>query len=306
MSTCTSYSLSMAEASRLAMTRELERRRLEQIRLTVLNNQAEFSKLATRLGNLNLSTQSEQIEQLRQALRTQQTRLAKSKQQLEEQNKTVCEICAALNQLDQASERESGLLNQSIEQGRNALHSIERMTILNVENANELAEAAAIGAELARDQVSIELELSQIENEVRFISTNSQLAPAAMATMICMEENGYSLVQATSEQGLVSYFKHAEQKNIIAVRIAPVQDQTIGWELMAETFHMQGSQCLDEMDEFEAAFEDLELGELARGNLRIYPKDESGLIPERRGRLPKPAEIRQSSPVKSSKRTETQ
>jgi len=96
---------------------------------------------------------------------------------------------------------------------------------------------------------------------------------------------------------LIAYFKKADSEHQIAVRMTPAirrGEDIKTWYLIAETFEMDGETCLEELDDFDTAMEEIDIGELQHIKhhpFPIYPKDESSRIREKRGVLPAPKKV---------------
>lgn len=129
---------------------------------------------------------------------------------------------------------------------------------------------------MQRDAIDASLSrIGQLDRELAFVVRDGACDPAAMATLLAMEANGYQLREVTSAKELVSTFEEKDSARRIEVRLAKVglaaSEQEL-WALAAETFDMNGEECLGEIASFETALvNELELGELRRQS-RHYPK----------------------------------
>lgn len=178
--------------------------------------------------------------------------------------------------LDAAIAAEEQRMSRTIGEAQRSLEHVARVAEQGTATIGELAPAER--ERLAARQGEIERNLHQIDLEVRFLGHDAALAPAAVATLMAMEANGYQLRDTASEGDLVSYFAREGAAHQIAVRMAPVErrgEDVAAWELVAETFGMAGEDCLYEIEDFETAFEQLDLGRLTPGR-RVYPKDDRG------------------------------
>jgi len=165
-----------------------------------------------------------------------------------------------------------------------------RMWTVYPAHLDDMARAVNEGAQLAAKQMKIENRLHNVETELRFLTRNAAIQPAALITLEAMQENGYTLREVETEEGLTSYFEQKETEHQIAVRIAPPvrQGENIqSWEMLAETFKMAGETCLMEIEDFETSIEAMDIGELKRGH-RVYPKDDRSRSAEKRGAIPPP------------------
>lgn len=179
--------------------------------------------------------------------------------------------------LDAAMVGEAQRLSQLVDEAHRSFENVARLAEQSTAAISEITPAER--ERLATRQIEIERNLHQIELEVRFLSHEAALAPAAVATLIAMEANGYQLSDAVSEGDLVSYFERESAAHQIAVRVSPVArkgEDITAWDLVAETFGLVGEECLYEIEDFETAFQDLNLGRLTPGR-RVYPKDDRGV-----------------------------
>ncbi|MDJ0841051.1 MAG: hypothetical protein QNK37_31355 [Acidobacteriota bacterium] len=288
MSTSVNYSLSMREENRRRMNLALAQRQMERMDLEAQRLQGRVASLSRRLNNLP-SGGMEQATQLRHDLRARQQELQRVSTQLARAQQKVQAEITELSHVYRQSERERAKLAAAMRRGEATMEGLNHLTQLNLENARDLERAGQIGAGALQRQSEIEARINQVSSELRFVTAKNELAPAAMATLLSMEERGYTLAEVDDGDDLVSYFRQAEREHHIAVRLQPMAESNRTWDLLAETFDMEGAACLEELDELETAFEELELGELSQGAHRVYPKDDSGLVPERSGILPAPA-----------------
>jgi hypothetical protein len=164
---------------------------------------------------------------------------------------------------------EASRMAEAIAEAEGTLAEISALGRATAESLGELSPAE--GEALAARQ-------REIESRVRFLTQDAATAPVAMMTLLAMEANGYHLRETVSQQGLVAYFTRADAAHQIAVRTRPAArdgESAARWEVAAETFGMTGESCLYEIEDFETAVEDLDLGRLLPGD-RVYPKDEPG------------------------------
>ncbi len=192
--------------------------------------------------------------------------------------------------LEQRTERAVAELMVDLARARQGLEAVERVAAAGVEHVDDLARDTSLGAVLGDELGAQDQRIRQLEAEVRFVTQRAELAPVAMATLLAMESNGYHLRDTLTRGELVCYFAQAGAGHQIAVRMAPVEragEDLARWDLLAETFGLADETCVHELADFETAAEELDLGRLSRGRLRIYPKDDNNPRQRRQG-VPRP------------------
>jgi len=306
MSIRQSYTLSEAveesrrEAARRRAAAELARRELELARSRAERAAALYYQTLntqeTRLdaAKSQLSGLSARSRDAAQDLDRLESRLASSRAELHRAQTALGAEIERVSALENQADTEAMKLRATLEEARAGLEAVDRVARAGVGTVDELARQTKLGTLLTADQREIEARMHQLEAEVQFVTREAELAPAAMMTLLAMEANGYHLRSTSSRDGLVSYFAQEDARHQIAVRMAPVNrsgENVERWDLLAETFDMVGETCVYEMDDFETAVEDLDLGVLERGSLRVYPKDDSS-PKERRQGLPRPIDRR--------------
>lgn len=155
------------------------------------------------------------------------------------------------------------------------LDTIARASSASAAFADVIAGATRRGNQ-ERETVEATLSrIDQLDRELSFVVRDGAYDAAAMATLLAMEANGYQLREVASGQELVSMFEEKDSQRRIEVRLkklGPTAEDQERWTLAAETFEMQGEQCLGVIADFETALVDkLALGELQRQS-RQYPK----------------------------------
>jgi hypothetical protein len=283
------YTINFEEFERRRLALELARRSMVAARLRGQVAQANLSNLATQMQSIQNQGLSAKTGELQHRINVQQEALEQVGEELSQQQADVQRQMSLLQCTYRESENERARLKEAIAQAESTLGELKQLAKMNLENAGELAKASKIGQAMALQQGEIESRLSTLESQIRFATLQSELTPAAMATLMCMEENGYELKETISDKGVITYFQKIASEHQIAVRLQPMVNQSNTWDLLAETFNMSGSACLEELDDFELTMDDLELAQLSREKFRIYPKDDSGLIPEKKGVLPLPS-----------------
>ncbi len=257
---------------------------------------AERALEAAEQRSINLSRRSEAA---RHALGSLQSQLEASRAELTEARQelqTQVDRCAAL---EGAAQHEASRLAHTLGQAREALHAADQIGELAISGIDALAHQAAGGEQLAAREAELERSIQRLETEVRFITQQAELMPAAMATLMAMEQNGYRLGETLSWQGLIGYFEKEGERHQIAVRCAAVSrpgEDLSQWHLLAETFGLLDERCLHEIADFETSVEEQELGSLRRNQLRVYPKDDRS----RRGLLPLPGKRRRTMGARRS------
>ncbi len=286
MSTRQSYSyLEEAQAEHRRQA-ELGRRQLRLAqdraeRAAAAHRQAAAAHHRARQGLASVERQSaaaaSEAAATRQALGALERDLESSRAQLAtaQQELTV--------EIDRVGRLESAAAAEAVEMAeamRDAQHSLDAVVELAGAAAESVAELSpAEGERLQARQNELEESIRQLESEVRFLTQDAALAPASMVTLLAMESNGYRLRDTLTREGLVSYFERQGAAHQIAVRMAPAErrgEAVERWDLVAETFGLRGEDCLFEIEDFETAVEELELGDLVPGN-RVYPKDDRGV-----------------------------
>ena len=288
MSTRQSYQINLAEVARRRAALELSRRSLHLANLKAARVQSELHQTAEQLRQIRTDGLNQRVDELERDLARHRQALASCREEIAGAKAQLNQEMAALKEVACDVARERELLVQAMAQAEQTLDQIDRLSQLNLAGAEDLARAARETSQLAGKQIQLEQEIAAVERAVRFVSLKAELAPAAMTTLMCMEANGYQLGETDSRDMLTFYFQKAERDHQIAVRLAPVKEDGATWDLLAETFEMQGTECLEELDDFETAMEDLELGRLVRGDFRVYPKDDRDPPQRVWGKIPKP------------------
>ncbi len=305
------YEIDREQARRAEI--ELERRRMELVRLraeraaavhrrtVALAAEAErrgrselgYAERALEAAEQQSTDLTRRSEAARHALGSLQSQLEASRAQLTQARRelqTQVDRCAAL---EGAAQQEASRLAHSLGQAREALHAADQIGEAANSGIDALANQAAEGEQLAAREAELERSIQQLESEVRFVTQQAQLMPAAMTTLMAMEQNGYRLGETLSRQGLIGYFEKEGERHQIAVRCAAVSrpgEDLAQWQVLAETFGLLDERCLHEIADFETSVEEQELGSLRRNQLRVYPKDDRS----RRGLLPLPGKRRRT------------
>lgn len=315
MSTVQGYDHEMREEEIARAQRELERRRLEEARLRaeqaaamrreVLAAAAEHERqTAAALGEQG-STLGDVAQRAAAIDRASSVLSARASQLDSDLARTATELTAAreelasqigrIDQLRGAVVEEADLMHRSLEEARQGLAAVERMARATVRDAEILTKEARRTEELALTQGEIASRLARIEREIRFVTQDQALAPAAMATLMTMEASGFQLRDTISRKGLVAYFAKSDLEHQIAVRLAPAArsgENVERWEALAETFGYHGEKCLQELASIEKTMEQLDVGSLEPTSFRVYPKDDRSPRPRLRGVVPKPRPTR--------------
>jgi len=169
---------------------------------------------------------------------------------------------------------------------QNLLSDIKRLAQISADHVETMSNAIQQGNELSAQQLEIESQLQRVESEIRFLTNHTEMPPAALITLEAMWENGYELRGVETADGLTWYLEQNKTGHQIAIRIAkPVREgeNTHTWDMVAETFEMTGETCLSEIEDFETSVENMGIGNLKRGQFRIYPKDERSRSREKHG-----------------------
>ena len=217
------------------------------------------------------------LDQLNSQLELARTELINAERNLDKQLELT-------RQLGNELSAEQQSLQQSISLAQNVLNDVTRISQVSSAHVEDLALSIKQEAEFSTQQAELDQRLHDVEVEVRFLTLHADMQPAALVTLEGMLENGYRLRESVSDEGLTSYFEHAQTAHQIAVRIQqPVrQGENIQtWDMLAETFNMTGEICLAELEDFELSCEAKEYGQLQRGDYRVYPKDGRGLSKNR-------------------------
>jgi chromosome segregation ATPase len=261
------------QMEQLRIARAAERQ-MQENRQVAARAEARQRELGSRLDSLG-ARQAETDRQLAEARRS----LDQLSQQAEASRRALLAARQAVEvELQRAARieaemgREAANLASAMADARNTLGEVHTLGQATVESLDELSPAE--GEALQARQVELEAEIRKLEGEVRFLTQDEAVAPAALMTLLAMEANGYHLRETLSREGLVAYFARADEEHQIAVRsraVAAGGRGAEGWEVVAETFGLTGEECLYELEDFETAVEDLSLGRLAPGR-RIYPK----------------------------------
>lgn len=292
MSTVQSYQYSdnPQESARRQLI-ALESRRLESVRLQAQQNINQLnSQLTTitqemnRLAIMDLQSvrNNEALNSLTNQLNTTQAQLSEARHNLAQQIESVKKLYAE-------ADCEKDLLNNAIRQAQSSLSEINRISQMSFENIDDMADAIKQGTDLAVRQTEIENQIHEVETELRFLTSHAEMQPAALITLEAMRENGYRLKEAKTAEELTFYFEQKERAHQIAVRIAkPVRkgENIHSWDMIAETFQMNGESCLMEIEDFETSVEIMDIGELKRGQFRVYPKDPRSRAREKCGIIP--------------------
>ena len=308
-----------AAAAAAAQRRAAERVRAERARLAAVVRAADQSRqridqrvAETDTANLRagrrLTSQAEELRAVaseaatsRQAIDQLEQSLARSRAQLAEAEKELRREIDRIVCLDAEIATEEVALTEAIAGARQSLSEIEGLADAAVENLSELSPAELERLQL--QQSELEASVRQLETEVRFLTADAATAPPALITLLAMEANSYRLRDTLTQEGLISYFEREGERHQLAVRVAPVArpgEQVERWQVMAETFGMVGEDCLYEIEDFETAVEELDLGLLVPED-RVYPKSERGgsrLLDA----LPAPPMTQHESPASLEKR----
>ena len=303
MSTVQSFSYEAGETSRLRA--EIARRQLGLARQRCAAAATQHQLAAQQLVQQRRELQATAAE----AARTEQA-LGRIGRELSRTRGELVEAQRALrSELDRAAQLDAGIameevgLAAAIAGARRGLGEVAAVADAAVEHLGELSPVE--GEALQARSAALEDSVRQLESEVRFLTADAAAAPAALVTLLAMESNGYRLRDTLSREGLVSYFEREGERHRLAVRMAPVArpgESREAWELVAETFGMEGEDCLYEIEDFATAVEELELGTLLPEQ-RVFPKDQRGGV--RLPRLPEPpVELRRRPALRQERRRE--
>jgi chromosome segregation ATPase len=267
-----------------AYQRETQRT-LQAQQQTLQASQAKATNLSSQAATLQTS-----LTDTERALEASRTQVAQAQANLKTQ-------IAAATALHQAAEHEEQQLKNSINQAQDTLLQVEKLAAIGIEDADAWKRIAAQGHDMDKNTTELNQQIQHLEQEINFVTQQAELQPAAMAVLMGMQKNGYELRDTLSKDGLIYYFEAADSKHQIAVRMNSATragEDSQRWEMLAETFEMVGETCLEELADFDTAMEEIGIGELQRGNFRLYPKDERSRQREKRGILPSPKPHRKS------------
>jgi DNA repair exonuclease SbcCD ATPase subunit len=324
MSTTQSYNYQAQENERRRLEAERQQRELELARLRAEQAQAIHQETIARSQASQRETQrtlqeQQQTLQASQAKATElssqaaslQTSLAATERALEASRAKVVQAqtdlqtqIAAAKRLHHEAGQEEQQLKDSINQAQDTLQQVENVAAIGIADADALVRVAGQGHEMDKTTIEINQQIQRLEQEINFVTQQAELQPAAMAVLMGMQQNGYELRDTLSKEGLIYYFEKADSKHKIAVRMASATragEEVQRWELLAETFEMVGETCLEELADFDTAMEEIGIGELQRGNYRVYPKDERSRQREKRGVLPSLKEAQRRKPKTKSR-----
>jgi len=295
MSTVQDYQYRVSENAKQQLEAERRRRELELARLKAERAEAQRRQremeLAQRKQEANvLSAQAA----LKNDLAKAEQALAQSKAQVNQaQNELQTQIQAVQN-LQKDSDQEYAKLQSSLQQAQDTLEQTNRTASTGVQDTELLIDASARRLQMGNQIGELDQQIQTLQQEMNFVNLQAELQPAAMALLIGMQANGYELKSTLTQGDLICYFKQLDSEHQIAVRMSPAirrGEDIETWDLLAETFNMEGDLCLEELDDFDTAMEEIDIGELQRINRHpfpIYPKDESSRNREKHGVLPSP------------------
>jgi hypothetical protein len=264
-------------AEGLALSREHERLRSSQLGLqarALEEQQTALSTLAERARAAGFT-----LDGLEDQVRTSGVALEQAQAELRVQMDRLVE-------LERSARLQEAALTATLADARQTLGRIGSLRAAYTENLSFLGDASTAGWTFGAVQGDLEERIRQLEAEVTFVTQHADLSPVAMVTLQAMESNGYRLQGTLGREELVVYFQKEGAAHQIAVRVAPAArsgEDVHRWDLLAETFDMQGEVCLGELDDFETAMEERGLGRLRRKEGRVYPRDDSQAL------IPKPA-----------------
>ena len=293
MSTRQNYHYNTGEEQRKRLEVEISRRKLDLAVARGEKAQAELHRLARDMGDMDTNHIRGEHNRLSHLLDGHRKALANTAQAIQQTHGELEANMANLRGTANEVWTEKLNLTRSISLARQNIQQIELLNKQSLQDAGDWGQAERITAKAAEDHQTVSERINHLERQIRFVSQNQASGPAAMAVLICMEENGYVLKGAESAEGLTSYFSQSEEEHQIAIRMTPAKESNKEWELLAETYDMEGEDCLWEMEDFETAMEEMELGDLTRGQLRVYPKTGGDLIPRQRARKPHSTVVRQ-------------
>jgi len=274
-----------------AYQRETQRT-LQAQQQTLQASQAKATELSSQAATLQTS-----LAETERALEASRTQVAQAQADLKTK-------IAAATALHKAAEQEEPQLKDSINQAQDTLLQVEKLAAIGIEDADALVRLAAQGHDMDKKTTELNQQIQHLEQEINFVTQQAELQPAAMAVLMGMQKNGYELRDTLSKDGLIYYFEKADSKHQIAVRMNSATragEDTQRWDLLAETFEMVGETCLEELADFDTAMEEIGIGDLQRGNYRVYPKDDRSRQREKRGILPSPKLCRKSQTKSQSR-----
>lgn len=293
--------MSTTQSFNYALRREQERQlqfKIEMDRLNLCSMKVQQSINQLYRQTRELEQEKRSLERMqavsseaRQRIEGIKNQLQTCRQELSQQQSQLQGQMDALFQLQTDACQEMDMLQGSMEEAREALTEAERISAALTAHAHNLTTADVQTKFIMENQELLDQRVRNLEQELRFVTQKAELQPAAMITLSAMRQNGYTLREVISEQGLISYFEQAETGHQIAVKLGQPQrtgENTRNWELIAETFQMEDETCLFEIEDFEVAVEEEGIGRIERGKIKIYPKDEKSRDPEKRGLLPPP------------------
>jgi hypothetical protein len=305
MSTLQNYNLQQAGAS-LRQQAEIAQRqmRLAQQRAAAAAaaHRRAGQRLASQAGELRAVTS--EVAANRQALGRLEQDVARSRAELVQAERELRAEIDRIVCLDAEIATEEVALADAIAGARQSLSEIAGLADAAVESLGEASPAEL--EKLRTEQAELEASVRQLETEVRFLTADAATAPAALVTLLAMEANGYRLCDTVTREGLVSYFAREGEQHRLAVRVAPVArpgEKSEEWQVVAESFGMAGEGCLYEIEDFETAVEELELGTLVPEE-RVYPKDERGGARVRGGLPAPPVALRHPPAARKERRRE--
>jgi hypothetical protein len=233
-----------------------------------------------------------QTRRLRSGLKEHEHQLAQTKTEIARIRADLDRQIAAARAMHVETDRERSLLQAAIGQAHASIERCDELVGAGEAATAALGQADAAGRDLADAAEDFTSRIAELERELTFIDCHERTLPAAMAVLAGMTASGYRLRETLTRGELTAYFAKADGDHQIAVRVVPERrpgEQTERWEVLAETFGMVGQECVDELDDFDSAMEEIDLGELiSKGPLCNYPKAERTGEPERPGTLPAP------------------
>ena len=283
-----------AAAAAAAQRREMERLRAERARLEAITRAADQGRQRVdrrvaetaavhRRAGQHLASQANELRAVaseaaanRRALDHLEQSLARSRAELFRAETELRAEIDRITCLDAEIAAETVGLTAAIASAHQSLNEIAGLADAAIESLGEMSPAEL--EELRNEQMELEASVRQLETEVRFLTADAAIATPALVTLLAMEANGYRLRDTLTHEGLVSYFEREGERHRLAVRAAPVAragESSEQWNVVAETFGMVGEGCLSEIEDFETAVEELEVGILVPED-RIYPKDQRG------------------------------
>jgi hypothetical protein len=255
------------------------------------------------VGGMRQAYQSQRVAQYRRRLRAEHDRLTRYRNQLDQLGAATSGAVDDLNKLEsQLVTGEQALAAAEMLVAREAAAGARDREYVGAEletvvaavthcehalrqaehiDANVLSSLRQLGITIEEDRAerteldTLAAQTRQLEQQLDFVTRSRELELPAVATLVSMQTNGYTLRETVDADGLVAYFEDSERTHQIAVRLrSPETSGTLNaerWQLEVETFHLAGEECLFVLEDFVEGMREAELG-TAELVARRYPK----------------------------------